>query len=428
MGNIPFRAALFDLDGTLLKSMDVWKRVDEAFFARRGMDVPVGYGDRLAGLSFDESAAYTVKHYLPNEDRQVVLDEWTALTQREYAEHVALKPGARAYLRMLRREGVKLAVATALPPKLYAPCLKRLGLLEMFDALCSTEDVGGRGKESGEVYLLAARQLGVKPEECAVFEDVSTGIAGARRAGMRAYGVRDEHGSAENHAAMAALADGMVDTLDQMCAYHDFPPARCVIFTARCEGDVASVYAPQYGDYVLCADGGWQLAQRLGVRPDLVIGDFDSSPEPEGVPVERLPTIKDDTDTMQCVKRGLEMGYDDFLIVGGFGGRFDHTLANIQTLHYAAARGARVRMEDGLCAATALCGGSVKLARRRGKLSLFALTDVCRGVSALGVFYPLHGAELINGFPLGVSNEYVGDFAEISVEEGVLLIVQTDEE
>lgn len=159
-----------------------------------------------------------------------------------------------------------------------------------------------------------------------------------------------------------------------------------------------------------------------------MIGDFDSSPEPEGVQVERLPTIKDDTDTMQCVKRGLEMGYDDFLIVGGFGGRFDHTLANIQTLHYAAARGARVRMEDGLCAATALCGGSVKLARRRGKLSLFALTDVCRGVSALGVFYPLHGAELINGFPLGVSNEYVGDFAEISVEEGVLLIVQTDEE
>ena len=77
------------------------------------------------------------------------------------------------------------------------------------------------GKAGGEVYLLAARRLNVPPEDCAVFEDVLAGVAGAKRVGMRAYCVRDAH-SEKDFPAMAALADGCVDTLDQMRAYHDF--------------------------------------------------------------------------------------------------------------------------------------------------------------------------------------------------------------
>ena len=221
MGKISFRAALFDLDGTLLDSMHVWTRVDEVYFAARGMDVPQDYGRALAGKSYRESAEYTVAKYFPNENWQDVIAEWTRLSEIEYAEHVRLKPGALEYLRMLRRAGVKLAVATALPPNLYRPCLEHLNVLELFDALCSTEHTGGRGKASGEVYLLAAQRLGVEAEDCAVFEDVLTGIQGAKRVGMRAYCVRDAH-SEKDFPAMAALADGCVDTLDQMRAYHDF--------------------------------------------------------------------------------------------------------------------------------------------------------------------------------------------------------------
>ena len=92
--------------------------------------------------------------------------------------------------------------------------------------------------------------------------------------------------------------------------------------------------------FVLCADGGWQLARQAGVRPDLVIGDFDSSDQPGEGPVERYPVEKDDTDTMLCLKKGLSMGFDDFLVVGGFGGRIDHTVGNLQALRYAANRAA----------------------------------------------------------------------------------------
>lgn len=427
MHDIPFKAALFDLDGTLLDSMYVWKRVDEVFFAARGIPIPPDYGRAIAGMSFRETAQYTVDRYLPGEDWRDVCAEWTRLSQLEYARNVRLKPGAMRYLRLLRRAGVKLAVTTALTPDLFEPCLAHLGVDELFDVFCSTDHTGGRGKLSGEVYRLAANRLGVAPADCAVFEDVLAGIRGAKAAGMRAYCVRDRH-SEKDFDAIAALADDMIDDFFDMRRHHAFPPEpRCVVFTARCEGEPRAAYAPEPGDFALCADGGWKLAQSLGVAPDLVIGDFDSAEPPASGAVERHPVMKDDTDTMLCVKRGLREGYGRFLIVGGFGGRFDHTLANLQSLAYAAAHGAQAEMADGCCRAIALREGSVRLARRQGKLSLFAMSDRCRGVTVRGALYPLEDAELVNDFPLGVSNEYAADHVEIAVAEGTLLIVQADD-
>lgn len=425
MAGIPFKAALFDLDGTLLDSMYVWSRVDEVFFAARGIPLPEDYGRAIAGKSFRESAQYTVERYLPGERWQDVCAEWTRLSELEYAHNVRLKSGAMSYLRMLRREGVKLAVATALTPKLFEPCLRNLGIDDLFDAFCSTEHTGGHGKASGEVYLLAAEKLGVAPEDCAVFEDVLAGVEGAKAVGMRAYCVRDSH-SEKDFDAIARLADGMIDSFDEMRAHHAFAPSpRCVIFTARCEGDLRAAYAPEPGDRILCADGGWKLARELGVQPELVIGDFDSLEAPESGAVERHPVMKDDTDTMLCIKHGLRAGCERFWIVGGFGGRFDHTMANIQSLAYAASRGASAGMADGFCRVYVLKDGAMTLARRPGKLSLFALGGRCRGVTLRGALYPLEDAELVSDFPLGVSNEYAADEAEISVAEGMLLIVQT---
>ena len=119
MGKIPFRAALFDLDGTLLDSMNVWKRVDEIFFADRGMAVPEDYGRKVAGMSYRETAEFTVAEYLPGETAQGLLDEWSRLSLREYAERVPLKPGAADYLRMVRRAGVRLAGTTAVQLSMY---------------------------------------------------------------------------------------------------------------------------------------------------------------------------------------------------------------------------------------------------------------------------------------------------------------------
>ena len=413
----PFDAALFDLDGTLLDSMYVWSRVDEIYFEKRGMVAPPDYGPALAGLSYRESAEYTKARFGFEESWEEIVDEWTQLAHDEYALHVELKPGAREYLTALERAGVKLAVATALPEYLYKPCLERLGILDRFEALCSTDDTGGRGKANGEVFLLAARKLGVEPAKCAVFEDVLEGVHGAKRAGMLAYCVRDA-ANEQSHAEIETIADGMID------GYWDIlPRRRSAIFTARCEGDPARAYDFREDDLILCADAGYALARRLGLKPDAVIGDFDSSPAPEGETVFRHPVIKDDTDAILCARYALEMGVSDFLIVGGLGGRLDHTLANLQTLGWLAAQGARAELCDGNVRAWALRCDSIRIPRTPGKLSLFALDGVCEGVWSRGVKYPLSDAALTPLFPLGMGNDFTEDFAEIGVKKGTLLVI-----
>lgn len=427
MRKIPFKAALFDLDGTLLDSLYVWKHIDVQFFQSRGMTIPEGYGRAVAGLSYRECAEFTVKNYLPNENWQDIVSEWMRMAEEEYAQRVPLKVGGREYLRMLKRAGVKLAVTTSMPENLFRPCLEHLGVLELFDALCSTEDTGGRGKACGEVFLLAAERLGVQPADCAVFEDVLDCLQGAKKVGMRAWCVKDKH-SEKDFPAMAEIADGMLDSLDDMRKVHDFVDSpRCVIFTAHCEGDPREAYQPEEGDYVLCADAGWKLAEACGVQPALVIGDFDSSDAPYAENVERHPVMKDDTDTMLCLRRGLKLGYERFLFVGGFGGRLDHTMANLQTLAFAARFGAQAEMCDGRTWATAVQNGSVRIKRRPGKLSMFSMGDRCSGITSTGTVYNLTDGALDNFFPLGVSNEFVANEATVTVKNGTLLIMTADD-
>ena len=413
----PFEAAIFDLDGTLLESMYVWRRVDEVFFENRGMVAPEDYGRALAGKSYRESAEYTIERFGFTESWQEIVDEWTSQAVFEYANNVQLKCGAREYLHLLKNCGVKLAVATALPEYLYRPCLEHLGVIDLFDALCSTDETGGRGKAKGEVYLLAAQRIGMEPGKCAVFEDVLDGLKGAIYAGMRAYAVLDECG-AYFHEEMKNTAHESFTCYDEI-----MPKMRAVILTARCEGDFADAYSPRENDYILCADAGYLLAKENGVTPDLIIGDFDSADMPEGANVIVHPVIKDDTDTLLCVRYALQMGIKDILIVGGLGGRLDHTLANLQTLTFIAEHGAKAEMCDGKVRAYAVKEASIRIPRTKGKLSVFALGEKCTGVTIRGAKYSGNGLEITPGFPIGMGNDFADDFAEISVESGVLTVI-----
>ena len=413
----PFEAAIFDLDGTLLNSMWVWHRVDDVFFEKRGMESPEDYGRALAGKSYRESAEYTIERFRLSESWQEIVDEWTGQAVYEYANNVQLKCGAREYLHLLKGCGVKLAVATALPEYLYRPCLTHLGIIDMFDTLCSTDDTGGRGKAKGEVYLLAAGRIGVEPAKCAVFEDIPEGLAGAIYAGMKAYAVLDESG-AYFHEDMKKMACASFECYDEI-----MPEMRAVILTARCEGDFSAAYTPQDKDYILCADAGYLLAKENGIEPDMVIGDFDSAEQPAGGNVVVHPVVKDDTDTLLCVRQALRMGIKDILIVGGVGGRLDHTLANLQTLTFIAEQGAKAEMRDGNIRAFAVKEGSIRIPRTKGKLSVFALGEKCTGVSIKGAKYSGTGLEITPGFPIGMGNDFKDDFAEIGVESGILTVI-----
>ena len=164
-----FNAAIFDLDGTILDSMDVWEHIDIQFLKKRNLPVPENYVTEICARSFEEAAQYTIDLFGLQETVEGIIEEWNNMAVEEYSNHVGLLPYALDYLLCLKEHGIKLAVATGLPEKLYMPCLKNNSILELFDALCSTDEVQ-RGKEYSDVFELAARKLGVAPEHCIVFD------------------------------------------------------------------------------------------------------------------------------------------------------------------------------------------------------------------------------------------------------------------
>ena len=186
-------------------------------------------------------------------------------------------------------------------------------------------------------------------------------------------------------------------------------------------------------DLVIAVDGGLSYCSVLGVEPDLILGDFDSVSQEEAKTIEmlekqiperviRLPREKDDTDTLAALREGLRRGYRDFRIYGGTGGRFDHTFANIQCLLFLKKQEAVGYLVDGNGMILVLEDESVEFQKGlEGYLSLFSLSQESLGVTIQGMKYPLNRAVLRNDFPLGISNEFTGEKAVISVEKGQLV-------
>ena len=202
------RAAIFDLDGTLIDSMEIWREVDEDFFARRGMPVPEKYQERIAHLGFRECADFTVRNYLPGESQVAVIEEWRELSLSKYSAADGakyFKAGAIGLLRRLKGAGLRLGVATASSPDFYMPILRAGGVDALFDAF-TTVDEAGRNKSFPDIFRISAQKLGVPPAECAVFEDNLTALRAAKSTGMFAVGVYDEASRAA-HAAMEREAD-----------------------------------------------------------------------------------------------------------------------------------------------------------------------------------------------------------------------------
>ncbi len=177
-------------------------------------------------------------------------------------------------------------------------------------------------------------------------------------------------------------------------------------------------------DMLIAADGGYVHAQRLGVVPDVLLGDFDSLGH---VPSRRdclvLPQEKDDTDMIAAARLGIEKGYRYFCLLGGTGGRIDHTLANIQLLAFLAEKGARGWLAAEQNIVTLLNQGEICYpSGLRGYVSVLAYGQEAR-VSLEGLKYVLKNAVLTPAFPLGTSNEFLGTPARIAVKKGSVLII-----
>ncbi len=195
----------------------------------------------------------------------------------------------------------------------------------------------------------------------------------------------------------------------------------CYIIGAY-RGDEA-VLRPRPGDFIIAADGGYAALSKLGIKANLVVGDFDSlGYVPEAEEIVQHPVRKDDTDTLLAIRLGLERGYQNFVITGALGGRLDHTFANLQALHFLRDQGARGLLYGDGTAVTAVTDGTVTISGE-GTFSVFTMDERATGITYQNVGYPLENATLTNSFPLGVSNEFTAGDAVISVEQGTLLVM-----
>ncbi len=194
-----------------------------------------------------------------------------------------------------------------------------------------------------------------------------------------------------------------------------------IVGALECELD----FTPTEKDLVIAADKGYENLLKSNKRVDLLLGDFDSldAKLPE-IPTVRHPIVKDDTDTALAIEYAINKGYNRFVIYGCIGGRTDHTFANLQLLHKYAEMGLEMIFVDNENCITAIKNSVLNFKKEAmGTVSVFSLTEVSRGVSIKGLFYELSDHTLSSSNPLGVSNEFVGQESEISVKDGILMII-----
>ena len=197
-----------------------------------------------------------------------------------------------------------------------------------------------------------------------------------------------------------------------------------------CAGDLTvSEINKEAEDLLIAADGGYDYCMLLGVTPDIIIGDFDSVSEDglnemekiTGAEIIRLPKEKDDTDTLAALKVGLSKGYRKFNIYGATGGRLEHTIANMQCLLFLKEHEATGYLCDGTGLIFAIREESVSFRKEMsGFLSLFSAGEKAQGVTIEGMKYTMKNGEITNTFPIGISNEFIGEQGSISVNKGAL--------
>jgi HAD superfamily hydrolase (TIGR01509 family) len=218
MNNLDFlnniEGAIFDLDGTVLDSAWVWEKVDIEFLGNRGFEVPEDYVEAISPLGADRAAVYTIERFGLNENPQDIVEEWFQMAKSAYANQVVCKPYAKEYIKKLHGQGIKLSVATSSDRKLFIATLEREGILKYFKHIITVDEVK-RGKGYPDIYEEAARRMKLNPHRCVVFEDIITGVRGAKMGEFKVVAVQDEK-SLQNREKLEKTADYYIENFQEL--------------------------------------------------------------------------------------------------------------------------------------------------------------------------------------------------------------------
>lgn len=186
------KAVIFDLDGTLVDSMWLWKEIDIAYLSKFGLELPDDYQNEIEGKSFTETAIYTKERFQIPDSVEDMKAEWNQMAWDYYMTKVPLKKGVIDFLGYCKKHHIKMGIASSNSHLLVDNIAERFGLNDYLSCIITGCDVN-KGKPAPDVYLKASDELGIKPENCLVFEDISAGIIAGKSAGMKVCAVADEY-------------------------------------------------------------------------------------------------------------------------------------------------------------------------------------------------------------------------------------------
>ena len=185
------KAVIFDLDGTLVDSMWMWKAIDIEYLGKFGIDLPPTLQKDIEGMSFSETAVYFKETFGIPDSLEEIKADWNRMAYEKYTKEVALKKGAKEFLVDCKSKGIKMGIATSNSRELVDAVLEALEIKDYFDCVMTACEVD-KGKPAPDIYLAVADKVMVQPEQCLVFEDIEMGILAGKNAGMAVCAVEDE--------------------------------------------------------------------------------------------------------------------------------------------------------------------------------------------------------------------------------------------
>lgn len=206
------KAVIFDLDGTLVDSMWIWKDIDIEYLERFGLSLPEDLQYEIEGMSFTETAAYFKERFALPGTLEEIKQTWYEMAYEKYRYQVPLKPGAGRFLQLLNKKGIKLGMATSNGIELVNAVAEVYGFHRSFHSIRTACDVK-KGKPAPDIYLKVADDLKVAPKNCLVFEDVPMGILAGKNAGMKVCAVADDF-SRNQIKQKRKIADYFIQTYD----------------------------------------------------------------------------------------------------------------------------------------------------------------------------------------------------------------------